>query len=306
MAKAIYEENDIKNIADSIRSVNGLTDTYKVSEMSTVISSLNSSSSQTDLLTQINGSNLETLDLTQFFEKIKNENISVYIRDYAEYKNPNIKYIKSNPVDMSNETYSSRLFLGDYGLSCLPNLEYIYLPVLPAKYTQTLENMGNDGSKMTINQSMIFYNQRKLKAVWISCLSTGNLHSFCEYSPVKYICIKNCRDTIPNGWSHCSNLEKLYFMDLNPDDSYNDLLFNSVNPLFNGLAQCLQQTCNIYIDKPRSSASSYAMYQYKFAGTDESVTSESGYQYINLIFNDDEAWTEPTEEEFWSYATPSE
>ena len=40
MSNKLYEENDIQNIANAIRNKNGTEDTYKVSQMSTAINSI--------------------------------------------------------------------------------------------------------------------------------------------------------------------------------------------------------------------------------------------------------------------------
>lgn len=61
MAKKLYEESEIQDIADAIRAKNGSSDTYTVSQMSTAIANLPSGGSAVELF---NGTSINSITVS--------------------------------------------------------------------------------------------------------------------------------------------------------------------------------------------------------------------------------------------------
>jgi hypothetical protein len=146
MSKKLYEETDIQNIADSIREKNGLTTTYKVSEMAQAIKDIQSGSGSDDnntLNNFISGSitavesNATTVRLYAFFRLSSLTTVSL----------PNATDIGSSAFTSCTALTSVSLpkvkIINTYGFQKCSALISINLPSVTAIYNSGFQECSN-------------------------------------------------------------------------------------------------------------------------------------------------------------------
>lgn len=169
MGKKLYEESSIQNIANAIRSKNGSTNTYKVSEMAAAITSLNSSS---DLVTfdQIRPEVKNYLDNvtyspTDYTTSSINDYVTTTSNNYPVGCKINIKqagrliiYDTANGGSMTVDST-----VGDnYIYNLTPNTVSTYVNIVDNKIVQSGTIKPTGALRMIKSQSAFTFNVRDL------------------------------------------------------------------------------------------------------------------------------------------------
>lgn len=184
MSKKLYEETDIQNIADSIREKNGLTTTYKVSEMAQAIKDipLGSGSDDNNALNDfIEGSittvesDVTTVRLYAFFR----------LSSLATVSLPNATEIGSSAFTRCTTLTSVSLpkvkIINTYGFQGCSALTFINLPSVTAIYNSGFQECSNlsvvDLGVIKTIAAATFYSCTSLNKIIIRSSTVCNLNS---------------------------------------------------------------------------------------------------------------------------------
>lgn len=170
MANKLYEESSIINIANAIRSVNGSSDTYKVSQMADAIENISTGLDWSELNYNTSdtykGTPIEVVNAFNYAKSIMNtyEVTSTYINDKNLFFFPNIdlqsRYNCQNMFDKSNLLHCPPLTLGSMA-SGAGNITTNYM--FRQTFIEDIELSSVNNNALTIYLTNTFYDCSRLK-----------------------------------------------------------------------------------------------------------------------------------------------